>query len=128
MAGRATLRIGKAGKLGRGVFAQKNFKAGELIEAAPLLVIEHPDSILVSHFTRLGSYVFEHGETAVVLGMGFVSFCNHSYRPNALYEFDYRNGTIKLIARRKIARGEQIKINYNCDPEDQTPIDFKEWR
>lgn len=128
MAAQSTLRIGKAGKLGRGVFATKAFAKGELIEAAPLLVIEYPDSFLVSHFTRLGSYVFEHGETSLVLGMGFVSFCNHSYRPNAVYEFDYRQGVIKLIARRKIKRGEQVKINYNCDPDDQTPINFKEWK
>lgn len=100
-----------------------------MIEIAPLLVIEGADAVWVSHYAKLGSYVFEHGQHSVVLGMGFISFCNHSYRPNAVYEMDYHNGgTIKLTARRKIKRGEQVRINYNCDPEDQTPINFEEWK
>jgi uncharacterized protein len=123
------LRVGKAGKLGRGVFAMRPFKRGELIERAPLMVIEGADAVFIGYYAKLGSYVFEHGDHSVVLGMGFISFLNHSYRPNAYYEMDYRNeGSVDVIALRNIKKGEQIRINYNGDPHDKTPINFKEWK
>lgn len=120
------VRIGKAGRLGRGVFATRAFKKGDLLEQAPLLAIEdYKESFLICQFTKLGSYVFEHGDVGVSVALGTVSFCNHSFNPNAFYILG--NGYIRLIALRAIKRGEQVKINYNGDPCDDTPINFKEW-
>lgn len=126
MANRAGVRIGKAGKLGRGVYATRDYGQDELIERAPLLVISSSlDAHIISNYTKVGSYVFEYGKQSVCLGMGFVSFCNHSDQPNAYYEMTRDH--ISVYALRDIKRGEQIFINYNGDPEDKTPIDFNEW-
>ena len=36
-----------------------------------------------------------------------------------------RTETLKYIAVRDIAEGEEVTINYNGDPKDQTPVEFK---
>ena len=56
--------------------------------------------------------------------MGYGSLYNHSYRPNA--RCDDESGQTKVFrALREIAPGEEIVVNYNGEPEDETPVWFK---
>lgn len=122
------LRIGSAGEMGRGLFATKDFLTGELIERAPLLCTDHPLQMqIIPQFTAFGDYVFEFFDEdddpySIGLVLGFTSYCNHSSRPNAHYEFD--GEFCELRALRDIRSGTQIKINYNGDPADRTPIEW----
>lgn len=110
---------------GRGVFAQQNFKKGEVIETCPVIVLpaEDIDSL---ELTELYNYYFAWGpdskDAAIALGYG--SLYNHSYNPNARYYKDFENGLLKYVCIRDIQKGEEITINYNCDPEDKTPVWF----
>lgn len=110
---------------GRGVFAQQNFKKGEVIETCPVIVLpsEEIDSL---ELTELYNYYFAWGpdskDAAIALGYG--SLYNHSYNPNARYYKDFENGLLKYVCIRDIQKGEEITINYNCDPEDKTPVWF----
>lgn len=114
-----------AGK-GRGVFAVTRFKQGEVIERAPVLIIpayqrEHLDQ------TVLYNYYFAWGENPEdeAIAMGFGSFYNHSYTPNAVYVKKYEALVVEYIALRDIEAGEEITINYNGYPDDRSPVWFE---
>lgn len=110
---------------GRGVFSQRNFKRGEVIETCPVIVLP-PEEIDSLELTQLYNYYFAWGpdskDAAIALGYG--SLYNHSYSPNARYYKDFENSLLRYICIRDIQKDEEITINYNCDPEDKTPVWF----
>jgi SET domain-containing protein len=55
---------------------------------------------------------------------GYGSLYNHSYRPNARY-VDLAGRTKLFTAIRDIAAGEEITVNYNGEPGDETPVGFE---
>jgi SET domain-containing protein len=60
----------------------------------------------------------------VAVALGYGSLYNHSYTPNARY--DDESPQIKIFtAIREIAAGEEITINYNGEPSDESPVWFK---
>jgi SET domain-containing protein len=108
---------------GRGVFARRAIAEGDVIESCPVLVVPSGDICQGDTWTRLGDYCFEWGEGTMALVLGYGSLYNHSYQPNARYE-DVAGPTKLFVALRDIARGEEITINYNGEPDDQTPVWF----
>lgn len=103
-----TSRIG--GTNGRGVFAVKKFRKGDIVEKCPLLVA-HDDDWGDDH--PLSNYLFEHSasksRSALALGMG--SLYNHTgLECNADYFMD---GDVMLVkATRTIRPDEEITIDY----------------
>ena len=99
---------------GRGVVAQRQFRAGETVERSPVIVLPATEAPLIRQ-TRLAHYYFEWGpdcqQAAIALGYG--SLYNHSYTPNARYEFRESEECLEFIALRDIQPGEEITINYN---------------
>jgi SET domain-containing protein len=111
---------------GRGVFAQRAFVAGELIESAPVLVI--PSAQIESlDQTMLYDYYFAWGQDPenAALAMGFGSFYNHAVQPNAEHVCRVNELTIDFIALADIAAGEEITIHYNACPGDPEPVWFE---
>jgi len=108
---------------GRGVFARQPIAEGALIERVPIILM--PISLLVDglHNPLLAKFVFYRNRSTVVLALGYGSLYNHSFTPNAFYE-DEAGATMAYVALRNIARGEEITINYNGDPEDRGPVGF----
>lgn len=110
---------------GLGVFATKDIPSGTAIECAPVLVMNVKDTKLIGE-TFLYNYYFNWGDSsrlsAIVLGWG--SIYNHSYDPTCKYETDYEDKTFKVITRRAVKRGEEVTINYNFYPEDQSKLWF----
>ncbi|WP_231592462.1 SET domain-containing protein [Methanosarcina sp. Kolksee] len=110
---------------GRGVFAQRNFKKGEVIETCPVIVLpaEEIDSL---ELTQLYNYYFAWGSDSkdAAIALGYGSLYNHSYNPNARYYKDFDNSLLKYVCIRDIQEDEEITINYNCDPEDKNPVWF----
>lgn len=110
---------------GRGVFAQRHIKRGEVIETCPVIVLP-AEEIESLELTELYNYYFAWGpdskDAAIALGYG--SLYNHSYAPNARYCKDFENNLLKYVCIRDIQEDEEITINYNCDPEDTTPVWF----
>jgi SET domain-containing protein len=104
---------------GRGVFARRLIVEGAEIERAPVLLVPG-DSLLG---TPLTDYAFEWSRDKVALALGYGSLYNHSYQPNAQYF--YGGPQVKVFyAIRDIRPGEEITINYNSEPSDQTPVWF----
>ena len=116
------------GKYGRGVFALRPFKKGELIEAAPVIAMPQSERKYVRK-TKLDDYFFNWGESkkepAICLGYG--SLYNHSYTPNARFINNLKNETIDFYAIRDIEKGEEITVNYNGDPDSKEKVWFKVW-
>jgi len=109
-------------KYGRGVFATRLIKKGELIESAPAIIIPEKEWVNMKN-SILSNYVFRwKRDKAIVLGFGL--FYNHSYSPNAYYITNFDNISIDFYARRDINKGEEIRVNYNGDPRDMSSLWF----
>ncbi|MBC5796901.1 SET domain-containing protein-lysine N-methyltransferase [Sphaerospermopsis sp. LEGE 00249] len=108
---------------GRGVFAQRDFELGEIIDIANVIVIPKQQVKLITH-TVLCNYYFDwHGESGAI-ALGYASLFNHSYQPNALYVKKFDQQVIEIIAYKYIREGQEITINYNGQVDDLTPIWF----
>ena len=112
-------------KYGRGIYATRDIKTGELIEVSPVL-ISCKDEWKYLKKTALFDYCFTWGEnyeqTAVALGYG--SLFNHSYTPNTTFINNIPNLSIDFYAINDIKDGEEITINYNENPDDKSPLWF----
>jgi hypothetical protein len=107
---------------GRAVFAQKPIKAGQTIEAAPILRVPLTSLVDGMNCPELSRFFFVWDDGHVAIALGFGSLYNHSYQPNAHYE--HGNMMISYHALRDIPAGEEITINYNGDPEDRDHVGF----
>jgi uncharacterized protein len=109
---------------GRGVFARRFIYDGEVIERVPVLVLPVGEARSASELTPMSDYCFDWGRGTVAVALGYGSLYNHSYQPNARY--DDEKGQIKVfMAIRDISLGEEIVVNYNGEPGDQSPVWFK---
>jgi hypothetical protein len=99
-------------KGGRGVFARKCFKKGDIVEIAPAVVVRTNNQLLMH--TELEHYIFE-GDGGVLIGLGYTSLYNHKMVPNA--EFDILDDMIIITARENIDKGDEIFVNYGWDSE-----------
>jgi len=105
--------------MGRGVFAGRRFRTGEVIEVCPVIPIPRRQTRKCVG-ELLDRYIFQWPRpgypAAVVLGYG--SLYNHAPDPNAV--FVPRPGTDAMVFRaaRPIAVGEQILVNYEWPARD----------
>ena len=119
----ASIGIKRIKGKGRGVFARRLIKKGELIEKVPMLVLsveEYHDGI---GKTSLANYCFAWGQDTVALALGYGSLYNHSYKPNARYD-DVAPQTKEFTALRDIQSGEEITVNYNAEPKSHAAVWF----
>ena len=109
----------------RGVYTAADLAADNLIEICPVIVLEAEDRQLI-HRSVLHDYYFSWGEDdkGAAIALGYGSLYNHSYQPNARYLVDFEMETISIYSIKDIAAGEEIKINYNGLPDDQSPLWF----
>ena len=110
---------------GRGIFASEPIEAQTILEISPVLVFSMTDRKKAEE-TLLYNYIFEWGEGHEMgaLGLGYISIYNHSYQPNCTYLMDFENELITITALHDIAAGDELFINYNAEPADQSPIWF----
>jgi SET domain-containing protein len=109
---------------GRGVFALRRIRKGEVIERVPMIVMtakEFEDEVSGS---SLSNYCFAWGRDQVALALGYGSIYNHSYTPNARYE-DVGPQTKVFLALRAIEPGEEITVNYNGRPSSRSKVWFE---
>lgn len=110
---------------GRGVFTSKKIPAGTVLEISPVLVLSAKERTIIES-TKLYNYIFEWGNNRkkAALGLGYISMYNHSYEANCTYEMDYETELMTIKTIKPIARGEELFINYNADPNDATLVWF----
>lgn len=119
---RVPLRIASIGSKGRGVVAEWDIEAGELVERAPVLIIPEDDRRAVD-LTDVANYIFmwEHdtvaedlysGKGRAALVLGFTSLINHSDAPNCDFVRYIDALALDLVAIRNIRQGEELTIDY----------------
>ena len=109
---------------GRGVFARRLIRKGEVIERVPMLVLSSEDFENGLAGTLLANYCFAWGRNTVGLALGYGSIYNHSYKPNARYD-DVGPQTKEFTALRDIPPGAEITVNYNGEPKSRTAVWFE---
>lgn len=108
---------------GRGVFAARAFRRGEVIERAP--VIPFARSIVAPLAgSILDDYWFWWDEQHNAAALGCGSLYNHACPANARFDRDFTSRTLVFSAVRAIAVGEEITINYRGEPDDPSPVWF----
>lgn len=123
---RKTVIVKSTPKKGRGVFALRDFKAGEVIESAPVLIFT-PKERKHLEKTLLNYYVYPWRSTrGAAIALGFGSIYNHSYSPNADWKQNFKTKSMVYRAIRPIKKGAEVTVNYNGEPDEQTPIDWFE--
>ncbi len=100
---------------GRGIFAERRFMTGELVETAPVMLLHIDYQALPD---EIKCYVFNWGKlcdlgSAHALALGYGSLYNHDNPANLRYEADPANQALRFIATRDIAAGDELTINYN---------------
>lgn len=113
-------------KKGRGVFAVRDFRTGEIVETCPVIPLS-PKERKHCEKTILNYYIYPWKSlksAAVVLGNG--SIYNHSFTPNTDWKQNFKTNSMIYKAIKPIKKGEEITVNYNGEPDDDTPIDWFE--
>ena len=97
---------------GRGLVAAAPIRAGELLEAAPVVPLRRDQ--LGARTDGIFGYPFDWPDPPYVeaVALGMISLINHATTPNADWELDIPNKAIRLTATRDIAAGEEITIDY----------------
>lgn len=111
------VRIGDtATARGRGVFAARDYRAGDLVEASPVVVLETAFEQLPLALQRM---VFAWPQCGGLparqaLALGYGSLYNGANPANLRYEREVATGIVRFLAARDIARGEELTINYSA--------------
>ncbi len=94
---------------GRGVFAEKNYKKGEIIENCPYVHdnINNINGKLVNYYMDGTSLNKNH----VIIPFGLCPIYNHSNNSNTHYEFGNME-SLNVIADRDIKEGEELTFDY----------------
>lgn len=108
---------------GRGVYARRLIRKGEVLERVPVIVMSLDEYAKGIAETVLKDYCFQWGEGRVALALGYGSIYNHSYKPNARYD-DLGPMTKQFTTLRDIRPGEEISVNYNGEPRSRAKVWF----
>lgn len=116
----------KINNAGRGVFAKKDIRKGDVIENCPFIEISEDDtkhlgeSFLVSYFFYFGK---NKARSGIVLGFG--SIYNHSDSPNATFDINEKGKLINFIAIHNIKKDSEITFDYNHGNPKESPLWFE---
>lgn len=108
---------------GKGVFAAEEIQSGEVIEVAPILILEFADFV-DTKWNLLFEYYFWLDDF-VVLALGYGSLYNHSDNPNSEYKISKENKTIIFTALKNIPKDEEILFNYAGSASKKAPLWFE---
>jgi uncharacterized protein len=107
------LHIKKTPGKGRGVFAARDIKRGEIIETAPVILMPDENVEWIEK-TALADYYYLWGESQIALALGWGSLYNHSPSANVSFYPDTDTTTMIYRARRRIRKDEELTIDYEC--------------
>lgn len=102
-------------KRGRGVFADRDFVAGEIVETAAVVLLQ---SDFASLPQEIKSIVFNWGALCGIgdmhaIALGYGSLYNHASPASLRYQPDPANLALQFIATRDVHAGEELTVNYD---------------
>lgn len=117
------VRLERSARHGRGVFATRDIRKGEIVERAPLVVVPKRDWPHLAE-TKLRFYVYELGKGRHGVAGGLASFYNHASPANARYDTDAKSETVTVTAVRTIRAGDEVCLNYDGHPDSTAPVEL----
>ena len=98
------IEVKKTRNKGRGVFALRNFKTGEIIESCPVLNLDTKERKKCES-TILAFYMYPWRSTrAGAIALGYGSIYNHSFTPNADWKQNFKTDSMVYRALRPIKK------------------------
>ncbi|HET6252548.1 MAG TPA: SET domain-containing protein-lysine N-methyltransferase [Puia sp.] len=122
LSGAAGIELWQCPQYGRRIFAIRRFRRGEVIERAPLVRIAADQKEALMATSLYGYYFIASNCDDLAIGLGYTSLYGHSGAANAACRIILEKGQVILRAHRDIKAAEEITINYNGTPDDQSPI------
>ena len=114
------LEIAELPGKGRGLFALDSICRDEVIEVAPVLVLETEVSEFLLKYHEVADSLFlwegsQHGKyLKLAIGFGLVSMCNHSLTSNSkILRLEAPSPRLVLVATQEIMPGEEITLTYS---------------
>jgi SET domain-containing protein len=105
--------VAETGMKGRGVFARRDFEAGEFIfRRRHGRTLDNSEIQTLSTDERRHLCELDFGTSAVLLPPG--CYLNHACSPNAM-----RSG-VKVFAWRRVQAGDEITVDYRLNAFDET--------
>jgi len=100
-------------KAGRGVFASRNYKKGDIIEVCPFIIENNYDTIKDS---IINDYIWDHDidNNKSIIVFGLCSMYNHSDNHNVNHTQDGQ-GNMIFTANRNINNGDELYVNYGSN-------------
>ncbi|HVK54130.1 MAG TPA: SET domain-containing protein-lysine N-methyltransferase [Burkholderiales bacterium] len=99
---------------GRGVFAARQFSAGDVVERCPILVIDEPRCELPEQLKRVVYDWNDQGEINSAIALGFGSLYSHHASPNMCYDVDAEQALLVFKTIRPVQKGEALTVNYSA--------------
>ena len=99
---------------GRGVFALRAFKKGEVVEVCPVVLFRMPFEELPEEIRKF-VYDWARMPDTNALALGYGSLYNHGNPASLRYEADESGLLLRFIAVRDVAADEELTINYNAE-------------
>lgn len=104
---------------GRGVYALRAFREGEVVEVCPVVVLRRPYDALPEEIQKL-VFMWERREglpDVQALALGYGSLYNNDNPANMRYQADCNALVLRFIAVRDVAAGEELTVNYSGAPD-----------
>ena len=99
---------------GRGVFAARALLSGEVVEEAPVILINMAFVFLPNEIKDMVyRWIDPEQPLLTALALGYGSLYNHDEPANLRYKMDPENKLIRYKASRDIAAGEELTISYS---------------
>src|SRR3990172_10207515 len=120
------IRRSRIANAGRGVYARRDIKKGEIIERCPVIEVPKYDtsnlreSILVTYF-----FYFGRNKERSAIALGFGSIYNHTYKRNARFKIKQKDMIIDFVALKNIKKDDEITVNYYNGNPKKSPLWFE---
>lgn len=108
---------------GRGVFAARAFRKGEVLERAPVIVVPRAQ-LAPLRGTLFDDYWFWWDELHNACALGWAALYNHGCPANAAFHREHEDRVLVFTAVADIAGHTEVTINYHGAPDDPRPVWF----
>lgn len=113
------LYFAPSGKHRYGMYCTEDIQRDSVIEICPIMVIPGEQAKEIVRGYVLYEYYFEWKRDSIAIALGYGSLYNHSEKPNAIFEPDYKNQYIIFKSTKDIPSGEEILVDYHAGNPDE---------
>ena len=123
------LKVGKSSLNGYGVFAAEDIEEGEIVEEAVFVRSAYRNKDLVYPEIRQICYTYpcecetcKYRGPNFLLSTGYIQVYNHADDPDVRFEYLLIERIIRVIATKRIPKGNEVFHNYGGVYKNFTPV------